>query len=140
MSSKFGVQRPLFHRLIDTHSLTSRRVEGFEAECAHYITWQQLSKSPVFASLNTVNFHMKFASQWPWLEPPRCQVEPPDSISPGMFPCLPNRTSRQVQGCVKRQRQRQIIPHQGALCCLISTRPLLFLNRKTEKPSIKSSI
>jgi hypothetical protein len=23
-------------------------------------------------------------------------------------------------------------PHQGALCCLLSTRLLLFLNRKTE--------
>ena len=25
------------------------------------------------------------------------------------------------------------MPHQGALCCIISVRPLLFLNRKTEK-------
>jgi hypothetical protein len=26
----------------------------------------------------------------------------------------------------------QLQPHQGALCCLLSTRLLLFLNRKTE--------
>jgi hypothetical protein len=28
----------------------------------------------------------------------------------------------------------QLQPHQGALRCLLSTRLLLFLNRKTEKP------
>jgi hypothetical protein len=31
----------------------------------------------------------------------------------------------------------QLQPHQGALCCLLSTRLLLFLNRKTEKPKKK---